>query len=152
MHELLPAQPGEAAADGFHREPEMVGDIGARHRQIDAIRLATAEEVLELEPDFSRIRGDKVGVVGHHPEGSATLYEVRAFVPGAGVTEDPVTGSLNAGIAQWLMAEGEVPRSYLASQGTRLGREGVIAVEADADGAIWVGGATSTVVRGEITL
>lgn len=117
-----------------------------------AIRLATAEEVLELEPDFSRIRGDKVGVVGHHPEGSATLYEVRAFVPGAGVTEDPVTGSLNAGIAQWLMAEGEVPRSYLASQGTRLGREGVIAVEADADGAIWVGGATSTVVRGEITL
>lgn len=115
-----------------------------------AIRLATADEVLALEPDFARIPDDKIGVVGHHPEGSESLYEVRAFVPDG--REDPVTGSLNAGIAQWLTGEGAVPRSYRASQGTRLGREGAIAIETDDHGAVWVGGATNTLIQGEARL
>ncbi len=117
-----------------------------------AIRLATAEEVLALKPDLARIPDDRIGVLGQHPDGSECLYEVRAFVPGVGVMEDPVTGSLNAGIAQWLVSSGEAPRSYRASQGTRLGREGVIDIEARDDGTIWVGGVTTTVVQGEARL
>lgn len=117
-----------------------------------AIRLGTAAEVLALEPDFSLIPEDKVGVVGFHPEGSERLYETRAFVPGVGVMEDPVTGSLNAGIAQWLLGEGLVPRAYRVSQGGRLGRDGLIEIEASDDDVIWVGGATTSLVRGEISL
>ncbi len=117
-----------------------------------AIRLATAEEVLALQPDCSRIPEDKVGVIGHHPEGSEHLYETRAFVPGDAVVEDPVTGSLNAGIAQWLIGEGEAPRRYSAVQGTALGRHGVIEVEADDEGTIWVGGAATSLILGEVSL
>ena len=144
----------ERIVGGLGVAPEAV----VAHQWVDngpgwaAIRLATAEEVLALEPDFSRIPDDKVGVVGHHPEGSDFLYEVRAFVPGVGVMEDPVTGSLNAGIAQWLTGERAVPRSYRASQGACLGREGVIAIETDDDGTVWVGGTTATRIRGEIAL
>lgn len=115
-----------------------------------AIRLATADEVLALRPDHSRMPDDKVGVVGHHVEGSDHLYEVRAFVPPA--TEDPVTGSLNAGLAQWLVGEGEVPPRYRAVQGTAMGRHGVIEVEADDSGTIWVGGATTSLVQGQVSL
>lgn len=115
-----------------------------------AVRLATAEEVLAVRPDFARMPQDKVGVVGHHPEGSEHLYEVRAFVPRG--TEDPVTGSLNAGLAQWLIGEGVAPRRYRAVQGTAIGRHGVIDVDAEEDGTIWVGGATTTLVQGEVRL
>lgn len=115
-----------------------------------AVRLATADEVLALDPDLTRMPGSKVGVVGHHPDGSDCLYEVRAFGPGFG--EDPVTGSLNAGIAQWLIGSGEAPARYRASQGTRLGRQGVVHIETADDVTIWVGGASTTCIRGEITL
>lgn len=137
---------------GVHR------DAVLGHQWVDngpgwaAIRLATAAEVLALAPDFSRIPEDKVGVIGFHPEGSERLYETRAFVPGAGVMEDPVTGSLNAGIAQWLIGEGRVPPSYRASQGARLGRDGMIEIEAADDGTIWVGGTTTSLIQGEVRL
>lgn len=119
------------------------------------LRLASAEDVLLLEPDRSHAPEAKLGVVGWHPAGSDHLYEVRAFVPGAGIAEDPVTGSLNAGIAQWLAKGGEVPLRYRARQGTAIGRSGTVEVEVDGDGPdpeVWVGGATRTCVRGTVEI
>lgn len=114
--------------------------------------LEDAEAVLALEPDFSRYAGDEelnIGVVGFHPVGSECAYEVRAFFAGEGGRriEDPVTGSLNASLAQWLLAEDRVTAPYVASQGTALGRRGRVHIQQQ-DGAIWVGGNTSTLVEG----
>ena len=114
-----------------------------------AVRLANAEQVLALTPDFSAIPDAKLGVLGAHPEGSEHEYEIRAFVPGVGVAEDPVTGSLNASVAQWLIGENLAPNSYTATQGTALGRSGVISISAEHD-EIWIGGATSICVRGTV--
>lgn len=114
-----------------------------------AVRLASAEQVLALNPDFSAIPDAKLGVLGAHPDGADHEYEIRAFVPGVGVAEDPVTGSLNASVAQWLIGENLAPNSYTATQGTALGRSGVISITAEAD-EIWVGGATSICVRGTV--
>ncbi len=114
-----------------------------------AVRLASAEQVLALNPDFSAIPDAKLGVLGAHPEAADHEYEIRAFVPGVGVAEDPVTGSLNASVAQWLIGENLVPNRYTATQGTALGRSGVISITAEAD-EIWVGGATSICVRGTV--
>jgi predicted PhzF superfamily epimerase YddE/YHI9 len=78
---------------------------------------------------------------------------VRAFFPGTdGMTEDPVTGSLNAGLAQWLIGAGLAPQRYVASQGTALGRAGRVHLERDGDGEIWVGGASVTCVEGRVLL
>ena len=117
-----------------------------------AVRLATAEEVLALEPDFSGIPTAMVGVVGAYPEGDEAAFEVRGFAPGVGVPEDPVTGSLNASIAQWLIGSGAAPRAYTASQGMRVGRRGRIDISCDETGTIWVGGATTTCIRGTVTI
>lgn len=114
-----------------------------------AVRLASAEQVLALNPDFSAIPDAKLGVLGAHPEAADHEYEIRAFVPGVGVAEDPVTGSLNASVAQWLIGENLAPNRYTATQGTALGRSGVISITAEAD-EIWVGGATSICVRGTV--
>ena len=77
---------------------------------------------------------------------------MRAFVATLGVEEDPVTGSLNASLAQWLMAEGHLPERYLASQGQCLGRDGRVHIERDAQGQVWVGGAAVTCIDGSVTL
>ena len=105
--------------------------------------------VLDLRPDWSAFGGLDIGVVGPRPGGD-TACEVRAFCPGYGILEDPVTGSLNAGIAQWL-AGTVLPTSYVAAQGTVLGRTGRVHVERDGD-SVWVGGNAATVVRGEVSL
>jgi PhzF family phenazine biosynthesis protein len=108
-----------------------------------------AEQVLALRPDFSALHED-VGVVGPR-EGGDTACEVRAFCPaGSGITEDPVTGSLNAGLAMWL-AGTVLPTSYVAAQGTAIGRAGRVHVEATGD-RIWVGGDAQTVVQGTVSL
>lgn len=112
------------------------------------VELASAEQVLALRPDAAVLGARKVGVMGRHPSAEGPLYEVRAFAP-VGV-EDPVTGSLNAGIAQWLVARGEAPERWTASQGTALGREGRIHLEREADGTIWVGGDTVLTVEGTV--
>jgi PhzF family phenazine biosynthesis protein len=78
-------------------------------------------------------------------------FEVRAFAPSVGAPEDPVTGSLNAGIGQWLIGEGVAPASYVAAQGTRLGRSGRVHIDADA-ADVWVGGNTTTIMDGTATL
>lgn len=138
-----------------------------------AVRLDSAERVLALTPDFSAIPDTKLGVVGAHPADSEHAYEVRAFVPGVGVAEDPVTGSLNASVAQWLIGQGLVPDSYTATQGTAIGRAGVISISREDPSApggadpgntasdspapsdtpapsIWVGGPTTVRITGTI--
>jgi PhzF family phenazine biosynthesis protein len=82
----------------------------------------------------------------------APTVEVRAFAAPIGVAEDPVTGSLNASLAQWLMADGLAPTHYVASQGTCLGRAGRVHLSRDAAGQVWVGGASVTCVDGNVTL
>ncbi len=116
-----------------------------------AARLRDADAVLGLRPDFAAMGELNVGVVGEYPVGGDTDVEIRAFCPSLAVPEDPVTGSLNAGIAQWLIGTGELPDRYTASQGTALGRRGRVHVERDGD-AIWIGGATSTTIRGEVSV
>ena len=93
---------------------------------------------------------DKVGLVGPHPAGSDVAYEVRAFFP-HGVGEDPVTGSLNAALGQWLVGDGVAPASYVAAQGTVLGRRGRVHVDQVGDD-LWVGGDTVVGVVGETAL
>jgi PhzF family phenazine biosynthesis protein len=117
-----------------------------------AVLLKSADDVLALEPDPAQFGNlTSLGAVGPYPGGSECAFEVRAFVPSMGVGEDPVTGSLNASIAQWLIGEGRAPTSYVASQGTRLGRKGRIHVQ-QSDGRVWVGGETVVGVSGEVSL
>lgn len=112
------------------------------------IRLATAQEVIDLEPDLGQIPHAMVGAIGAHPEGNEHAFEMRTFAPGSGVPEDPVCGSMNAGVGQWLFRTGAVSGGYRVSQGCRLGRAGDITITADPDGTVWVGGATHTLFRG----
>lgn len=104
--------------------------------------------VLGVRP--GTIRHD-VGVIGPYPDASSAAFEVRAFFPVDGVTrEDPVTGSLNASLAQWLIASGRAVAPYVASQGTVLGRSGRVHIDQSDDGTIWAGGGTVDVVVGTI--
>jgi len=112
--------------------------------------LGSAEEVLALRPGFVDL---DLGVVGPYPEGSPTAFEVRAWFPKDGATvEDPVTGSLHASLAEWLLRTGRATPPYVASQGAALGRAGRVEVERDPDGTIWTGGGTVTCVAGEVAL
>lgn len=112
------------------------------------IQLATAEDVLALSPDLSLIPDAMVGAIGAYPEGSEHAFEMRTFAPGVGVAEDPVCGSMNASVGQWLIGSGAVDGAYRVSQRQRLGRAGNITITPDATGTIWVGGATNTLFRG----
>lgn len=114
-----------------------------------AVMLRSADQVLALEPDMGLLRDLKLGVIGAYPAGAEASYEVRAFVPGLGVPEDPVTGSLNAGLGVWLIKTGRAPSRYVASQGTALKRRGRIYVERLGDD-IWVGGDTVVRVSGSV--
>ena len=110
----------------------------------------SAERVLELRPD--RLDFD-LGAVGFHPPGSAEAIEVRAFAPVNGLAmEDPVTGSLHASVAQWLLGNGRLEPPYVATQGGAIGRAGRAHIARDGDGTIWVGGCAQTVIGGEVRL
>lgn len=120
--------------------------------QWHGVMLATAEQVLGLKPDVHVLQGLEIGVVGAKSSGD-TQFEVRAFFPTKnGLTEDPVTGSLNAAMGQWLIAEGLAPESYVASQGTCLGRAGRVHVARDATGQVWVGGESVTCIQGLVQI
>jgi PhzF family phenazine biosynthesis protein len=139
--------------------------------------LADADTVLALKPDHRALKelGQKVGVAGiperavepatrliarsnrearafAQSEAEDIGLEVRAFAAPMGIEEDPVTGSLNASLAQWLIAEGHLPERYLAAQGQCLGRSGRVHVMRDADGQVWVGGDSVTCIDGKVTL
>src|SRR5262245_31664327 len=114
-----------------------------------AVMLSSAEAVLALQPGFVDL---VLGVVGPHSPGGEAAFEVRAFFPKSGSTaEDPVTGSLNASVAQWLISSGRARAPYVASQGTALGRAGRIHIDQD-DEAIWIGGGTVTSLTGTAEL
>jgi len=119
-----------------------------------AVMLRSAAQVLAVRPDWTVLGGALLGVVGPQLRGSDTAFEVRAFVPGLGVSEDPVTGSLNAGMGQWLIAAGLAPNSYVAAQGAALGRAGRVYVDRATDGSqdIWVGGDVAVCIEGSVTL
>lgn len=112
------------------------------------VLLESAEQVLDLNVDYAALEDLKVGVIGPHSGGEAD-FEVRTFIPGDAAAEDPVTGSFNAGAAQWLIGSGRAPARYVAAQGTALGRAGRIHVES-LDGDIWVGGASVTCIDGTV--
>ena len=114
-------------------------------------RLPDAARVLALQPDFVAMQGLKLGVVGAQPAGGECQFEVRAFVPDLGIPEDPVTGSLNAGLALWLQAAGLAGDRYVAAQGAALGRAGRVHVSRDGE-ATWIGGDVTPLIHGQVRL
>jgi PhzF family phenazine biosynthesis protein len=115
-----------------------------------AVLLASADAVLAVRPGVSDL---DIGVVGPYPPGSPEAFEVRAFSPAlGGFGEDPVTGSLNASLAGWLLDSGRASAPYVASQGTAMGRRGRVHISRDNDGTIWVGGGTVTCLQGTANL
>jgi PhzF family phenazine biosynthesis protein len=115
-----------------------------------AVMLPSAEAVLSVRPGFVDL---DLGLVGAYPPESPVAFEVRAFFPKDGATtEDPVTGSLNASLASWLLRTGYAQAPYVASQGTAIGRAGRVQVSTDPDGTIWVGGTAVTCVSGHVEL
>ncbi|WP_270255798.1 PhzF family phenazine biosynthesis protein [Kocuria marina] len=147
--------------------PELLGGVTAAlglrdeqvvaHQWVDngpgwaALLLAGAEDVLAIEPDLPALHGAKIGVVGPSPQGSPHQFEVRAFVGGAGGYEDPVTGSLNASLAQWLIRTDRAPANYIARQGTLMGRSGLVTVTPDGD-HVFVGGHCTACIDGTVLL
>jgi PhzF family phenazine biosynthesis protein len=117
-----------------------------------AFELASAADVLAL--DASRVRWPafrSIGVIGPQPAGADTDWEVRMLAPSSGMSEDPITGSLNAAIARWRRAEGRLPRATLVAQGTAIGRRGRVSVEPDGD-AVWIGGQVHVLIDGSLAL
>jgi PhzF family phenazine biosynthesis protein len=117
------------------------------------VMLRSAEAVLAVDPVRAYERRIEIGVVGAHAPGGDADYEIRALFsdPYGAIIEDPVTGSLNASVAQWLFASGARTTGYVAAQGTRLGREGRVYIDRDASGQVWVGGAARTLFSGALT-
>lgn len=114
------------------------------------VMLRDAQAVLALTPRSVDLF---LGVVGAYPEGAEPAFEVRAFFPASGVSvEDPVTGSLNASLAGWLLSTGRARAPYVASQGAAIGRRGRVNISSDGDGTIWIGGGTVTCVTGQVAL
>ncbi|HIQ18775.1 MAG TPA: PhzF family phenazine biosynthesis protein [Novosphingobium capsulatum] len=116
-----------------------------------AVLLPSAEAVLAVEPARHHPERIDIGLVGPHAPESETAFELRAIFSGQDGTliEDPVTGSLNASVGQWLFASGRARCAYVAAQGTRLGRMGRVQVSQDASGQVWVGGRTRTMFSGQ---
>ena len=142
---------------------EIAAALGLRRDQILAaawldngpgwvgVQLASAEAVLAAPVALPTSHGD-LGLVGLHPPGAPAAIEVRAFFGVAGqAAEDPVTGSLNASVAQWLLERGVLEPPYVARQGTAMGRAGSVHISRDGD-TLWVAGATTTVVKGTVAL
>ena len=158
---LLRSEPVEEAliqriCAGLRIEPQSV----VRASWVDngpgwvAVMLRDRAQVLALEPDYPQLLGLALGVIApwdSAKDGDDAHFEVRAFIAGDGMQEDPVTGSLNAGLAQWLMAQGLAPARYTVSQGTAMGRAGRVAIERVGDD-VWVGGAAVTCLSGHLTL
>jgi len=118
--------------------------------------LDSPQTVLGLSPNHLQLKnlGVEVGVAAVYGDASADgpHLEVRGFAASIGVAEDPVTGSLNAGLAEWLITDGHMPARYLAAQGARLDRAGRVHIERDGAGQVWVGGESVTCISGTVTL
>ena len=125
---------------GFYAKEPTPPLIGRANREAQAF-------TVEVAGDVARVVAHDAADVSVNPD-----LEVRAFAASIGINEDPVTGSLNASLAQWLMAEGYAAERYTASQGVCLGRAGVVALLRDAAGQVWVGGESVTCIDGTVTL
>lgn len=149
--------------------PLIASALGLRPQQIRGAQLLdngpvwlgllldSAETVLGLQPDHARLKdlGQDVGVIHVGPEASDTRKPgvvVRAFAAPMGNPEDPVTGTLNASLAEWLIAEDLAPQSYLVAQGECLGRAGRVHIRQDAQQQIWVGGQAVTCIEGKVLI
>ena len=115
-----------------------------------AVMLRSARQVLSLKPDWASLDPLMLGVIGPHDPGHDAAFEVRAFIADGGY-EDPVTGSLNASLAQWLIGAGLAKSPYVAAQGTALQHSGRVYLRKDGE-EVWVGGEVVDVIRGEINL
>jgi len=149
------------AAQDLHNGPHWLG-----------LLLPDVDTVLSLTPDHTALKqlGTKVGVAAKRQSATGLIrrssrearafathadttdLEVRGFAAPAGIAEDPVTGSLNASLAQWLIADGHMPARYRARQGTALGRAGEVFVQRDDAGQVWIGGHVVACIRGDVTL
>lgn len=121
--------------------------------QWQVLQLATAVEVLAV--DSSKVRWpafDAIGLIGAHPTGDEADYEVRMLAPSSGMSEDPITGSLNAALAFWLRAEGLLTAPLTVAQGTAIGRTGRVYIRPDGPDRIMIGGDTKILIEGTITL
>ena len=121
--------------------------------------LDSPETVLRLRPDHGSLKalGQKVGVAARYLQAdiaapTSPSLEVRAFAAPIGIEEDPVTGSLNASLAHWLMEQGHVPASYVAAQGSCVDRCGRVFIARDDAQQIWVGGESVTCITGQVRL
>ena len=114
------------------------------------VMLSSREALLAVQPDYDAMVALEIGAVAPGAPGDETQFEVRAFMPSLRA-EDPVTGSLNAGVAQWLIGAGLAPESYIAAQGTAMGRAGRIHITSEGD-TRWIGGKTTTWIEGNVTL
>ena len=148
-------------------EPELLARIAAAlsipaaqvlgHQWVDngpgwsAVLLGSAEKVLAVQPDWPALQGIKLGLVGPHAIGHDAQFEVRALIGEGAGYEDPVTGSLNASLAQWLIGAGLASANYVASQGTALGRRGRVHVSRVGDD-VWVGGDSVICIDGSLRL
>src|SRR3569832_998442 len=146
-------RPRRTRAGADRGSPELRREEIVLHQWVDngpgwaAVMLDSAEKVLSLRPNASLMCNMKLGVIGPYAKGAECDYEVRAFVAPLGVAEDPVTGSLNAGIAQWLIGSGLAKPNYVVSQGTALKRKGRVFVDQAGDD-IWIGGEVALCIEG----
>ncbi|HEX5285610.1 MAG TPA: PhzF family phenazine biosynthesis protein, partial [Polaromonas sp.] len=153
--EKLNAKVGVAALYPCAEAPPLIGRANREARAFIAPTLATACAALPPEgaelarggPSLRSMASTLAMATTDAPD-----LEVRAFAAAIGISEDPVTGSLNASLAQWLIAEGHAPKHYVASQGVCLGRAGQVHIERDASGQVWVGGESVTCIDGTVTL
>jgi PhzF family phenazine biosynthesis protein len=137
--------------------PETVLQISPNHAELQRLNLKIGVAAIykkEVAPALiarinreARAFGQRTANAQAEPD-----LEVRAFAACIGIDEDPVTGSLNASLAQWLMAEGRMPDSYTAAQGCCLGRAGQVSLQRDGQGQVWVGGQTVTCISGSVLL
>jgi PhzF family phenazine biosynthesis protein len=144
--------------------PETVLQLTPDYKDLDKLNVNVGIAGLYRPPPVSALisRANREAQAFNHDgqTGTPTMpvmsvvpdLEVRVFVPAMGVSEDPVTGSFNAALAQWLIADGHAPERYLASQGVCLGRAGQVHIERDAAGQVWVGGESVTCIDGQLAL
>ncbi|MEZ5258136.1 MAG: PhzF family phenazine biosynthesis protein [Ilumatobacteraceae bacterium] len=139
---------------GLPRDAVVRGAVLSNGPTFAALELTSAEHVLAAVPDYAALAtaGVDVGLIGPHSPGGPADVEVRLLMTSLGAGEDPVTGSLNAALAQWLMGAGALPESYTASQGTAIGRAGRLSLRRDDQGQVWVGGHAVCCVEGTVDL
>ena len=137
--------------------PETVLQLNPNHAELDSIDVKVGVAAIyakESAPQLIGRANREAKAFAQEEQNTAFSpdLEVRGFAASIGINEDPVTGSLNASLAQWLMAEGHMPERYFASQGVCLGRAGEVALARDATGQVWVGGQSVTCIDGSVTL